>query len=755
MKYIHRLLIIAATSLIFFSCAELDESNLNFIPEKPEEAAMKEFINQYDALKTYINRDANPHFNIGLGMPVNDFLKKETLYSLAYSNFDEITARDAMLHGSVVSEDGNLNLGTVMGLVETASQSDIAVFGHTLLWHANQSTFLDKSIAPTYIPEVIIPPAAESGTTLLFDFESDNLGDTYPMTVPANGTATVIEDPAGSGGNVLSIGSPSTMANQSEPVFNIKLPEGIKLKHCSNLILDIYVVNNNGMYGQGIRMRINDKEGVAGTNFQALGALNNAWGRNLKVPLSMVPLSAEDKELSEFTLSFGNRTGAGHYLYDNIKIEYATLETGSENIDFESNNIGDTYPMTVPANGKATVVEDPAGSGSKVLSVGSAEAMASHSEPVFNFKMPDGKTLGDCKKLVLDIYVVNNNGMWGQGIRMRINDKEGVAGTNFQALGALNNAWGRNLSVDLSMVPLAPEDKLLTEFTLSFGNRTGAGHYLYDNIRLEWETGSEPTIIPEQIIWKTDEEVRDILTNAMESWISGVIEASDGYVKAWNVVNEPMADAIPTELKSDPNPPTDPRNWIADQNFYWQDYLGKDYARLAVKFARQYGGDDLKLFVNEYGLEAKGNNKCKGLIEMINYWESDGVTKIDGIGTQMNLRYSLNPDLQEQNKESMLSMFRKLAETGKLIRISGLAINVEDQSGTLVKTADLTFSQLQLVSAYYDFIVRKYFEIIPSTQRYGITIANPIDTSDAMGLWNNGYNRRYTYTGFADGLAGE
>ena len=47
-------------------------------------------------------------------------------------------------------------------------------------------------------------------------------------------------------------------------------------------------------------------------------------------------------------------------MYDNIKIEYATLETGSENINFESNNIGDTYPMTVPANGKATVIADPA-----------------------------------------------------------------------------------------------------------------------------------------------------------------------------------------------------------------------------------------------------------------------------------------------------------------------------------------------------------------------------------------------------------
>lgn len=736
--------------VLLASCVE--EYHSDFLPEKPMSVNKQEFLNSYDVLKEYVSRNTSPDFMLGTSISSSDFTNQKTLYSLIKSNFDEITAKEAMTYGSIVSEDGNFNFDTMKGLLETSNQSDIAVFGHTLIWHANQSIFLDNSIAPIYTPEIIIPPASKSGTALLFDFEQDNLGDTYPMTVPANGKATVIEDPTGSGGKVLSIGSPDVLANHSEPVFNIKLPDGIKLKHCTNLILDIYVVNNNGIYGQGIRMKINDKEGVVGTNFQALGALNNAWGRNLVVNLSMVPLSAEDKELSEFTLSFGNRTGSGNYLYDNIKIEYATIDTGSENIDFESDNIGDTYPMTVPASGIATVIQDPAGSGNKVLSIGSAENMVSHSEPIFNFKMPDGKTLGDCKRLVLDIYVVNNNGLYGQGIRMIVNDKEGVAGTNFQALGALNNAWGRNLSIDLSMVPLTPEDKLLTEFTLSFGNRTGTGHYLYDNIRLEWETGSEPTIIPEKIIWKDDEEVENILTNAMESWIAGIMEVSDGYIKTWNVVNEPMDDQIPTDLKSDPNPPTDPKNWIADENFYWQDYLGKDYARLAVKFARQYGGNDLKLFVNEYGLELHGNDKFNGLIEMINYWESDGVTKIDGIGAQMHVAYSMDPILQAENEAAIENMFILLAQSGKLIRISELTMGLIDLSGSEVSTNDIIEDQQLLLSQYFNFIISKYFEIIPSEQRYGISIKNPVDLDKEHGLWNAQFNRNFAYTGFADGL---
>lgn len=749
MKHIKQWLLIASAVLLV-SCVE--EYQSDFLPDKPSSLAMHEFLNSYDVLKECVDRNASPAFMLGTSITASNFTNQQTLYSLVHSNFDEITVKDAMIYGSVASEDGNLNFGNVMGLVETASQSNIAVFGHTLVWHANQSSFLDRSIAPTYIPEIIIPPTAESGTALLFDFESDNLGDTYPMTVPTNGTSTVIEDPAGSGGKVLSIGSPEALANQSEPVFNIKLPEGIQLKHCSNLILDIYVVDNNGMYGQGLRMKINGKEGVVGTNFQALGALNNAWAKNLKVPLSMVPLSAEDKELSEFTLSFGNRTGTGNYLYDNIKIEYATLETGSESVDFELNNVGDTYPMTEPDRGTATIALDPAGSGKKVLRIGSSESPANQSEPIFNFKLPEGITLGDCKKLGLSVYVIK--GQWGQGLRFRINDKEASDLPGWAGMGAQNNNWSQ-IMIDLSEVPLTSEDKNLTEFTVVLGNKTGEGYYYYDNFRIDWETGSEPTIIPEQIIWKTDEEVKDILTDAMESWISGVMEASDGYIKAWSVVNEPMDDENPTELKFDPNPPSDPKDWIADENFYWQDYLGKDYARLAVKFARQYGGNDLKLFVNDYGLEAKGNDKCKGLIEMIDYWESDGVTRIDGIGTQMSVTYSLDPILQAENEATIVDMFELLAQSGKLIRISGLTMGLVDANGVAVPTKEATSDQQSILSQYFNFIIGKYFEIIPDEQRYGISINNPVDTDREYGLWNTQYNRNITYTGFADGLKGE
>ena len=62
--------------------------------------------------------------------------------------------------------------------------------------------------------------------------------------------------------------------------------------------------------------------------------------------------------------------------------------------------------------------------------------------------------------------------------------------------------------------------------------------------------------------------------------------------------------------------------------------------------------------------------------------------------------------------------------------------------------------------------VKKYFEIIPVAQQYGITQWCATDAPGApgdsnwrggepVGLWDSNYNRKHTYAGFADGLAGK
>ncbi|HAT61286.1 MAG TPA: glycosyl hydrolase family 10 [Prevotella sp.] len=257
----------------------------------------------------------------------------------------------------------------------------------------------------------------------------------------------------------------------------------------------------------------------------------------------------------------------------------------------------------------------------------------------------------------------------------------------------------------------------------------------------------------------TDQFKRDTLTVALGSWIKGMMQVTHGKVKSWDVVNEPMSDSNPDELKT-ANRDGDPKT-----NFFWQDYLGKDYARTAIKFARQYGGDSLKLFINDYNLEAAYNNnaKCNGLINMIKYWESDGVTKIDGIGTQMHVSYSLNPATQKLNEEAYVNHLKLLAATGKLIRISELDMGLQDANGNKILTENVTPEEEKAMAEYYKFIVEKYLEIIPVKQQYGITNWSVTDSpksskwlpGEPTGLWDENYQRKPAYAGFCDGLQGK
>jgi GH35 family endo-1,4-beta-xylanase len=241
----------------------------------------------------------------------------------------------------------------------------------------------------------------------------------------------------------------------------------------------------------------------------------------------------------------------------------------------------------------------------------------------------------------------------------------------------------------------------------------------------------------------TSEEKRDTIASELERWISGMLEVSKDYVKAWDVVNEPMDDASPYELKSG----------IGEEEtsdiFYWQDYLGEDYAVLAFNLAREYGNSDDILFINDYNLEYD-IDKCKGLIQYVEYIESQGAV-VDGIGTQMHITI-------DSDTANIDEMFTLLAATGKIIKISELDIGLGDN----VQTDDATDEQYIAQEEMYKYVVEKYFEIIPADQRYGITIWSPLDSSDdsswragePIGLWTEDYSRKRAYSGFADGLAG-
>mgnify|MGYP002622105440 FL=1 len=284
-----------------------------------------------------------------------------------------------------------------------------------------------------------------------------------------------------------------------------------------------------------------------------------------------------------------------------------------------------------------------------------------------------------------------------------------------------------------------------------------ANNYYFDDIH--WTvtraySGSRP---------QTAEEKRDTLIYAMDRWVKGMMQACGGYVTAWDVVNEPIAGSgddgygnYPLQHGSDAT------------NFFWQDYMGDElYVRKAVELTRkyfaEYGGDPsaLRLFVNDYNLEGDwdGNRKCTSLVNWVKKWEADGVTVIDGIGTQMHVSASTNSTVQASREAAVEKMFHILAASGKLIKITELDVGITDASGSAIKIANVTQEQLEAISSYYNFIINKYFEIIPPQQQFGITIWSPLDSTspywrynEPIGLWFTDYKRKPAYGGVADAL---
>ena len=274
----------------------------------------------------------------------------------------------------------------------------------------------------------------------------------------------------------------------------------------------------------------------------------------------------------------------------------------------------------------------------------------------------------------------------------------------------------------------------------------------------------------------TAEEKRDTLIWAMDHWIQGIMEATDGFVKAWDVVNEALSggdkdgDGIYDLQSYELNNNGDPTN-VSAGVFYWQYFMGDlEYMRTAVASARKHfkgNPDELKLFVNDYNLESDwdDNGKLKSLIKWIEKWEADGVTYIDGIGTQMHITCYENANLQKSCEDHIVKMFQLMAKSGKLCRISELDMGYKRGSnrwgGSNLTTSQLTEKEHQKMADYYKFIIQKYFEIIPPEQQYGICQWCLTDApsnsgwraNEPVGIWSLNYKKRkQVYQGWAEAL---
>lgn len=560
-KYLSYALFCGA-ALSLGSCA--DDSVLGFSVDKPEGMDSLEYLNQYNPLKTYVNRTTDPNFKLGCGVTASDFPSAALPYRLAVTNFDEVVAGNAMKYASCVKDDGSMDFSQVQEFVTAAQDAGVNVYGHCLGWHAQQNLrYLNGLIADRVISTD--PDDIEDIEDKYVDYSTFTSFPYYVMG------------------------------------YTPEFEDGCMVSHYPGEWYQYFVAD-------GITTEI---------------------GQSYKVTVCMQGSTA-----GQLNVQFGNW---GNLLEKTL---YFTDQMQEITIEFDNCPVESSFVVFQP-----------------------------------------GTYVGDIKIKWLKVSHASPN-----------------------------------------VQPLTPEEK------------------------------------------------KDTLSMAMANWIDGMMEATQGAVTAWDAINEAISggdndgDGYYDLQHAATTDPTDAAN-----NFYWQDYLGDlDYVRYVIADARKsfaaHGGDpsQLKLFINDYNLESTWDNnmKARSMVHWIQQWESDGVTHIDGIGTQMHISYNLDSIAQKRQEQAVDSMFAILARSGKLIRVSELDMGINDVNGQSIPTTQVTVAQQKKMAEFYTYIINSYFRYVPAAQRYGITQWCITDSpagsgwrpGEPVGLWNESYQRKPQYEGYVKGL---
>lgn len=697
--------------LALSSCA--DDKFSEYRTDMTKNLKEYQYLNNYEPLKKYVedmkaSGKCNPDFKLGIALAAPDFNKQELVYCLAGSNFEEMTAGNAMKYASCVKDDGTFDFNTVKDFVTNAKDAGLTIYGHTLAWHSQQNKkYLSKLIADKEIQ--VDPSQKVEKEDAYTDFSTMNSFPFYVM-----GYTPEIKD-----GILIS-----------------KYP-GDWYQY---FVVDNYPVDVDAKREYKVTAMIKASEDGQ------IDVQSGNWGATTSQKMSV---STQWKEQS---------------------VTFSGLTTEKAFVVFQPGNFaGDISCKWV----KVTHSEAP------VMEIETEVHKKTYTDGDFPFH-PMG-----CTPPVINgaIHFVPT-GEWSQFFVMTGDDNELDEGdyvvyldltSDKDASGVdltMQNGWGGTAQAITAKVPVAAgRHSVKVEMPKVEGGK-------YDII-LKPQTADATLDVHSVRVCKVTksnsiplrpEEKKSLLTDAMGKWIDGMMEATDGYVTSWDVVNEALWGSDNDgdgkfDLQHAATASADDKK----NCFYWQDYLGDiDYVRTAVAAARKsfaaHNGDPekLKLFINDYNLESDwdDNGKLRSLIQWIKDWEADGVTKIDGIASQMHISCYADPVKQESVKKHIVKMLELMKESKKLCKISELDMGYVDPAGKDVTYDQMTEEQHKEMRDLYTFVLQKYFEIIPIDKQYGITqwcaTDSPKDSGWrpglATGLWDLNYLRKHTYAGFAVGL---
>ena len=685
--------------------------------EKPQTIAQYEYLNDYAPLKEYLDRDAHPGFKVSAALAVDEFNQQGPLFRLAAHNFDEIVAGNAMKMASCVNDQGVMDFSKVSSFVRAAEDAGLTVYGHTLAWHAQQPRKWLEKLIAD--KELDVDPDQKTFTELSRQTYQDGPFPFYQMgCAPDIINGSIHFVPTGDWSQFFCMTGCSMKAGNYVAILHIKSTK--------DGMISLTAQNGWGAEAQKITQKFTVK---ANEWVDAEVALNDIQGGNYDFIL--LP------ETFDGTLDLQSVT-IGQYESPAMEVEQEVKHQTYQDGPFPYYQMG-CAPDII--NGSIHFV--PTGDWSQFFCLpGLALTPGNYAVDVEIKSTKSG-----------NIKMTVQNG-WG-------GDAESRDGTV-----ALKEGW-TTARFKMTLEQGGNYDFILKPETF--------------DATLDLKSVTVKKIVKTNSIPLTPQEKSDTLTWAMNKWISGMMQATEGKVKAWDLINEAVSGggnvngfyALQTEATSEHNP----------QDFYWQDYFTPEmYGPIVEKAARDaYAAvegtnpEDLKLFINDYNLESDwdNNKKVKSLVYWIGVWEKKGKelgwnTKIDGIGSQMHISYYENEQTLESKKKAIQNMLKIMAETGKLVRISEIDMGYVDKDGKDVTTAQLEklpieerVAKEKAMAEHYKWIIEQYFKIVPVSQQYGICqwclTDSPTDSGwrpgQPVGLWNLNYQRKPAYGGFADGLA--
>ena len=108
---------------------------------KPNNANYR-YLDEYHALKEYIDYSKYPNFKLGVGTTVNDYLNNSLVKNLTNKNFTETVAGNAMKMASCVDGNGNMNFTGIHSSLTAGSENSLPISLlqslPTVMWKLNQ-----------------------------------------------------------------------------------------------------------------------------------------------------------------------------------------------------------------------------------------------------------------------------------------------------------------------------------------------------------------------------------------------------------------------------------------------------------------------------------------------------------------------------------------------------------------------------------------------------------------------------------------